>query len=1003
MRVALLKSQTALRCLLQLECLLAIFSIVINACAGPAEPQFEVKSWDRRDELPATLISHIQRSTNGYLWLTTERGLVRFDGVHFNLFGTNSIPILQSNKLTALLTTANGDLWLGTSKGLFRCPQTSIHEIRPLADAPDCSVRALTAASDGSIWALCESNKLMHAVNGTITTAPRITLTNTHRVIVSDIQGTTIITGISNALILRNNKLVPLAEDICKQIKPDILCPNHAGGFWVTSGTNVGRLIEHNGQFQLEWNNETGASPQTSIAAMVEDRTGRLWAGTRLGAIHCLVPGVGWREITPKRSRSLGGISCIYEDAQGLIWAGTVAGNLHQIKPRLFNLWSLPTITQDSVPQTVCVAHDGTIWVGTEAQGIYRFKDDVFSHFEVAGGVTNTTVMAIFEDRDNQLWFGTLTGLYRLDNDRLQPELESQIHGQPVPALFQGRDGEMWFGTVGAVIRKRGTEIKVYALPSPGKDKEVRAIAAGRNETWIGTRSGGLFRLRKDKVEHYTKFQRPAVESLYRDSDGGLWVGSVARGLYRIKGGNMRYWSRADGFPSDWLHSILEDSNGMLWLSSNDGVFGIEKSALMEKKHGSTPLSVVHVAASEIENWSVGSGQPSATRGPDGRLWFPVGHGILSFNPKELLLNRPRLPVLIQDVKVDGVEQSFSETKPLEIYTGMKRLEFRYTIADLDSSGRLKFRYQLEGQDDKLIDGNAQRNATYGPLSAGTYHFHVSCSGTAYGTIEATTPLTLIIKPHYYETTSFRATAGLLILVMVGTGAHFVGRAKLRRKLERLEMQQAMEKERHRIAQDLHDDLGSGITEIMLLSELAKQDNNGSNAPVRSQLDDITLKARQVATAMDEIVWTVNPKNDSLPDLASYLADHAREFLRAANISCRIDMMENLPPLPVSAQQRHNLFMAVKEALNNAAKHSRATEVWLRVKWNQNQLSVVVQDNGCGFTDDAERGNGLANMMARMESIHGRAVITTQPGIGSSIEFRLPLVGEKQTASTSPI
>ncbi|MGZ5520147.1 MAG: sensor histidine kinase [Limisphaerales bacterium] len=610
---------------------------------------------------------------------------------------------------------------------------------------------------------------------------------------------------------------------------------------------------------------------------------------------------------------------------------------------------------------------------------------------------SNATVMAIFEDRDNQLWFGTLSGLFRLENDRLKPELESVIRGQPVPALFQDREGALWVGTVGAVIRKRGDEIKTFALGNPGQDKEVRAIVAGRNEVWVGTRAGGLFRIHKDKVDHSTKFQRPAVEALYRDDDGALWVGSLARGLYRIKGGNMRYWSRTDGFPSDWVHSIIEDSNGILWLSSNDGVFGVAKNALIANRRGGTPLPLIQVAASEVENWSVGSGQPSASQSPDGRLWFPVGHGVLSFNPKELLRKRPLLPVLIEAVKVDEVEQPLSLTKPLEIYTGMKRVEFQYTIADVDSPGRLKFKYELEGQDERLMEGGTQRKATYGALLPGTYRFHVICSGSANDWTETANPVTLIVKLHYYETQWFQATVGLLVLSMVATGAHFVGRAKLRRKLERLEMQQAMEKERRRIAQDLHDDLGSGITEIMLLSELA-----GGNVPpteIRSQLDGITEKARQVATAMDEIVWTVNPKNDSLPDLASYLADHAREFLRAANVSCRIDMMEELPAIPVSAQQRHNLFLSVKEALNNAVKHSGATEVWLRIAWRENRLNVTVDDNGCGFTDQAERGNGLGNMLARMESIQGRAEIITEPGKGSRISFMLPLAGQKTPAS----
>jgi signal transduction histidine kinase len=175
----------------------------------------------------------------------------------------------------------------------------------------------------------------------------------------------------------------------------------------------------------------------------------------------------------------------------------------------------------------------------------------------------------------------------------------------------------------------------------------------------------------------------------------------------------------------------------------------------------------------------------------------------------------------------------------------------------------------------------------------------------------------------------------------------------------------------------------------MLLSELAKQ--NGGQPPneVRSQLDGITQKARQVATAMDEIVWTVNPKNDSLPDLASYLCDYAHEFLRAAKINCRIDMMEGLPSMPVTAQQRHNLFLAVKEGLNNAVKHSGAGEVWLRISLAENWLRVVVEDNGRGFDPGSARsaGNGLQNMRSRLETIQGRLEFSTGPSGGTTLCF----------------
>jgi signal transduction histidine kinase len=425
-----------------------------------------------------------------------------------------------------------------------------------------------------------------------------------------------------------------------------------------------------------------------------------------------------------------------------------------------------------------------------------------------------------------------------------------------------------------------------------------------------------------------------------------------------------------------------------------------------------SPLLTIQVASPELGNWSAASGQPSAAKGPDGRIWFPVGHGLLSFNPAELIRSRPASPVLIEEVLVEGVKRAFDPAAPkLKMYAGMKRLEFRYTIADLDSPGRLKFRYKLEGLDEKWVDAGTQRFATYPSLPPGRYRFRVISAGSADVWTETANPLVIEIVPHFTQTAWFRTSSAVLVLGLVGTIAHLIGRAKLRRKLELLEMQQAMEKERQRIARDLHDDLGAGITEIMLLSELAKRDNGlepVAAEQMNSQLSDITQKARQVATAMDEIVWTVDPRNDSLPDLASYLCDYMREFLRAANLSCRIDANESLPSLTLSAQQRHNLFMAVKEALNNAVKHSGASEVWLRIRWvvHRSALSVTVEDNGRGFDPAACReggGNGLANMRTRMHASGGETEFASSPGEGTKVHFTLPLHAQAVTLRTESL
>ena len=238
----------------------------------------------------------------------------------------------------------------------------------------------------------------------------------------------------------------------------------------------------------------------------------------------------------------------------------------------------------------------------------------------------------------------------------------------------------------------------------------------------------------------------------------------------------------------------------------------------------------------------------------------------------------------------------------------------------------------------------------------------------------------------------FKCSGALVILSAVAGIARGIERAKMRRKMERLALQQAMETERRRIARDLHDDLGAGLTEIMLLGEVARREG-ASASEAQGQIATITDKARHLAAAMDEVVWTVNPKNDLLPNLASYVCDYAREFFRAASARCRIDVAEALPAAPLTAQTRHNLFLAVKEALNNVAKHSGATEVWLRIRCEGNELLVAVEDNGRGFdpaTGKVPR-NGLDNLRARLQAAGGRTEIASHPGQGTTVRFHLPL------------
>ena len=981
--------------------LTAICVLVLSARSAEEaeEADFVIRSWDRREGMPVGVVSEIQRASNGYLWLATQKGLVRFDGDRFKLFDAQSNPELRTNRVNCVQADSSSGLWVGTSGALLYYPDGRLAAGNFIEFGAHVPIRAFAAGSGNVVWALSTSNEVIQIANGKLTGRFNIPGDQPMLAILPYETNGVMVASPYSAGLLNEGRFLPLPEEVIAKIKPNLVCRNQDGGYWVAADRKVVHLTDREGRFQLTRIASSGEVPQSAITVLMEDRLGRLWAGTRYGAVHCFQRELGWQQVTPKRF-STGYISCLYEDAEGLIWVGTTSGYLHQIKRRQVTIWSLPTLAQDCVPHTVCVARDGTVWVGTDGAGAHRYQNGTVSRFGVEQGLSNLTVMAIFEDRQTNLWFGTLGGLFRFEQGRFKSELRNVFDERPVPAVCQSRAGDLWFGTVGAVVRKRGENVRTYPLGGASREAEVRAIAEDASgQIWAGTRGAGLFRLNQDHFEQYENFPRPVVNTIYCDHKGVMWIGTAARGLFRLRDKRPLNWTSTDGLPSDSVNSILDDATDTLWLSSSEGVFGVRKQALMERwRNKTSPLPTIHVAASEMENWSAGSGQPSAAKGPDGRLWFPLGHGVLSFHPADLMRERPTLPVLVEELLVDDIERIFTPDSPgLKIYTGMKRLEFRYTIADLDSPGRLKFRYQLEGLDNRWINGGVQRSATYGPLPPGKYRFRVISAGSGNVWTETANPLAFEIVPHFWQTAWFRAAVAFLVLSIVGAMAHFIGRAKLRRKLERLEMQQTMEKERQRIARDLHDDLGAGITEIMLLSELARREHKPVGPElnqIHSQLGDITQKARQVATAMDEIVWTVDPKNDRLPDLASYLCDYAREFLRAAKVSCRIDMMEDLPPLPVTAQQRHNLFMAVKESLNNAIKHSSAGEVWLRIRWADHRLTVNVEDNGRGFDPAHAReknGNGLSNIQSRMDTICGKAELKSQAGQGTKIRLSLPL------------
>jgi signal transduction histidine kinase len=401
-----------------------------------------------------------------------------------------------------------------------------------------------------------------------------------------------------------------------------------------------------------------------------------------------------------------------------------------------------------------------------------------------------------------------------------------------------------------------------------------------------------------------------------------------------------------------------------------------------------------------------GGFQPGVCKTADGRLWFPTTKGLAIIDPGSFTTNTVPPPVVIEELIVEGQPVKFhgpkagvsgaDSTSVLQIPPGKQRFELRYTGLSFAAPDKVRFKYKLGGLENEWVDAGTRRVAEYSYLPPGTYDFQViACNNDDVWNKEGAS-LAFRVLPHVWQAWWFTIALAVAAAVAVAALAISVTRMRVRRRMEHLERQRALERERARIARDIHDDLGASLTRITLLSQSVRSDlESGHRAG--ADVDRIYGTARELTRSMDEIVWAVNPQHDTLDSLVTYLGRFAQHFLTTAGIRCRLDAPLHLPALPLTAEIRHNVFLAFKEGLHNVVKHAQATEVRLSLELRPDGFMLVIADNGRGFKwppgqepvmepADGHRlagGNGLTNMQKRLEEIGGRCGWDTTPGEGT--------------------
>ena len=354
--------------------------------------------------------------------------------------------------------------------------------------------------------------------------------------------------------------------------------------------------------------------------------------------------------------------------------------------------------------------------------------------------------------------------------------------------------------------------------------------------------------------------------------------------------------------------------------------------------------------------------------------------------------------MLIEEFRVDGEPVVLAGGKII-VPPGHKQFDFRFTALSFDAGDKARFRYRLDGLDVDWVDADTRRTVQYRNLEPRDYCFRViACNSD--GIWNGTgTAVRFVVRPFYYQTWWFKTFVGLALAGGIALAARRAATRKYRRKLALLRQQHAIERDRARIAKDIHDDIGAGLTQITLLTELARREPE----QIGAHLERISGSARQLTRAMDEIVWAVDPQHDTFEGLMDYISAFAEDFLHTAGIRCRMDLPLTLPASRVDAELRYNLFLALKEALNNVVKHARATEVWLRLSVGPGAFTLVVEDNGRGLPasgddgassaggDRLASGSGLVNLRKRLAAVGGRCEIHGATGGGTRVEMTVAM------------
>jgi signal transduction histidine kinase/ligand-binding sensor domain-containing protein/ActR/RegA family two-component response regulator len=999
---------------------------------GRTIDQYGHNEWTSQNGLPGESVYQILQTKDGYLWLRTSAGLVRFDGVRFVLEEPRVSGRAVHEPIKAICRGANGDLLVRTLSRTLIYRDGVFADYRRPAPVPDGDIRALFESSRHEVF--IGSDNFIYKVGDN---GPQLLRENTSWVsdFIEDDRGTVWIAGLFAIYTYRDGVLSPVGGEAAKRPMALAMVRDAAKGMWIGTASGLSRMDDG-----VVAPPPLALQIQAEVGSVLRDRQGNLWAGTSTAGVYRITG----NQVSSFRSPDgLTGdrVLSLYEDREGSLWVGTTSG-LDRFRDTSLTTFTVKEGLPSDRAENIVEARDGSVYVFCAGGGMARIRNGVVTAFTKKDGLPSEYSNGMIESRDGGIWLGTGAGLTRFANGKFTRHPAARISGRFISAI--GEDDEGLIVTTDESIALRVRDGHVAPLTFRGQTTPLSRPAIytftiyrdPAGTLWFGT-ARGLYRFARGEPPEKAWQSQIAfpVTTIFDDGKGSLWLGGRIPGLtrFRTKDGRVTRYTENDGLFDGYPTSILTDDSGNFWISSANGIYRVPRQDLDDFADGrigsvrATRYGTVDgMKASEA---SAPAAQPAGCRTRDGRLWFCTQKGVVIVDPRRLMQNRLVPPVVLEEVVTDG--RTISPREGFEVAAGTDRIEFHYTDLSLLVPARNQFRYRLDGYDHDWVDAGSRRAAYYTKLPPGNYRFRVMGSNDDGLWNLQGASVGLGLRPHFYETWWFYGICVFSFCIVGVAGQKvYTGRLRARaRELARLvneqtgELRGAMEaaesasRSKSEFVANMSHEIRTPMNGILGTTDLALE--SGPGPEQAEYLRMIKASADSLLTIINDVLdfskieagrLDLDPVEfdlrEGIESAARLLALRAHE--KGLELTCEVK--PDTPRTVIGDAAR--LRQVIVNLLGNAIKFTRSGEVTLMagveaMDGDRAILHFCVRDTGIGIAPEKQKtifeaftqadssitrlfgGTGLGLTIASrlVGMLGGRIWVESEPGRGSSFHF----------------